>query len=145
VMWQEPCRLSPPLSRRRTRRREAPVLPVRPQCRRPCNCTDPRRTVVPGTSRCPRGAANTRRSNSIRPKTKEVNFQIPYLGKSQVRGTVYPSALGQSRLRIRPLKMFFAWVISFALETLHCATRVGPDCPHYSKARWARSWRGWMR
>jgi hypothetical protein len=47
------------------------VLLARPQCHRPCSCFDLHRAAVPGTSRCPRGAANIRRDNSIRPKYQQ--------------------------------------------------------------------------
>jgi hypothetical protein len=33
-----------------------PALPARPRRRGPCSCAGPRRIVVSGTSRCPRGA-----------------------------------------------------------------------------------------
>jgi hypothetical protein len=69
--WQGPHHRSPPSSHRRTHRREVLVLRVRPQHCGPCSCADPHRVVVPGTSRCPCGVANTRRDNSIRPKYQQ--------------------------------------------------------------------------
>jgi hypothetical protein len=143
--WREPRRRSPPSSRRRTRRREVPAPLARSQRRGPCNCTGRRRVVVPDTSRCPRGAKNTRHSNSIRFKTKDVNSHRPYSDRHQGRrltgseGLYTPSALGHSLLRICLSKMFFTWAIISALETLRCTTRVGLDCPQYTNAGWARS------
>jgi hypothetical protein len=42
-------------------------------------------------------------------------------------------------LRIRPLKMLFDLAVISTLETLRFTTRVGSDCPQYSKVGWARS------
>jgi hypothetical protein len=94
------------------------VLLVRPQRRGPCNCAGPCRAVVPSTSRCPRGAENTRRSNSVRFNTTDVNSHRP----TGSEGLYTPSALGRSQLRIRPPKMFFTRAIISALETLRCVT-----------------------
>jgi hypothetical protein len=112
--WREPRRHSPPSSRRRTRRQEVLVLLVRPQRRGPFNCAGSRHAVVPCTSRCPHGAENTRRSNSIRFNTKDVNSHRSYSERHQGRrhtgleGLYTPSTLGHSLLQIRPPKMFFA-------------------------------------
>jgi hypothetical protein len=79
------------------------------------------------------------------------DFRRPNLGTYQGQGHTgseglyIPSALGHSRLRICLPKMLFARAVISALETLHCTTLVGSDYPQYSKAGWARSWRGWMR
>jgi hypothetical protein len=105
------------------------------QHRRPCNCAGPHRAVAPGTSRCPRGAENTRCSNSIRTNTKDVNLHRAYSDRHQGRsltgleGLYTLSTLGHSLLRIHPPKMFFVHAIISALETLRCATRLGRTAP----------------
>jgi hypothetical protein len=57
-------------------------------------------------------------------------------------GRYTPSTLGHSRLRMCPPKMFFTRAVISPLETSHLTTRVGSDCPQYSKAEWTRSWMG---
>jgi hypothetical protein len=52
-------------------------------------------------------------------------------------GWYIQSALGHSRLRILPLKMLFDRAVISTLETLRFTTRVGSDCPQYSKVGWA--------
>jgi hypothetical protein len=70
VMWQEPCRRSPPLSRRRTHRWEVSAPLACPLRRGPCSCAGPRRAVVPGTSRCPRGATKQEVEIQLEPTPK---------------------------------------------------------------------------
>jgi hypothetical protein len=57
VTWREPRCHSPPSSQRHTRGWEDVVPPMRPPCRGLCSYAGLHRAAVPGTNRCPHGAA----------------------------------------------------------------------------------------
>jgi hypothetical protein len=83
--------------------------------------------MVQGTSRCPHDAENKTRDLCYNSRSKLDENQGQRLTASEGRYT--PSALGHSRLRMRPPKMFFTRADISPYETLSLVTRVGSDCP----------------